>query len=98
MRHVRSRNGQRVIGLASRDADGFAQMAEQDGSAGHGFAPQQINDLGFDRRADGEAGGPEIVGRQRQAEQSIHDDPLVQQMIQQFGASIRADSIEPLTP
>lgn len=36
--------------------------------------------------------------RQRQAEQSIHDDPLVQQMIQQFGASIRADSIEPLTP
>ena len=34
--------------------------------------------------------------RQRQAEQSIHDDPLVQQMIQQFGASIRADSIEPL--
>lgn len=35
--------------------------------------------------------------RQRQAEQSIHDDPLVQQMIQQFGASIRADSIEPLT-
>lgn len=36
--------------------------------------------------------------RQRQAEQSIHDDPIVQQMIQQFGASIRADSIEPLTP
>ena len=36
--------------------------------------------------------------RQRQAEQSIHDDPLVQQMIQQFGASIRPDSIEPLTP
>ncbi|HSX72308.1 MAG TPA: DNA polymerase III subunit gamma/tau [Pseudomonas sp.] len=35
--------------------------------------------------------------RQRQAEQSIHDDPLVQQMIQQFGAAIRADSIEPLT-
>lgn len=34
--------------------------------------------------------------RQRQAEQSIHDDPLVQQMIQQFGAAIRADSIEPL--
>ncbi len=36
--------------------------------------------------------------RQQQAEQSIHDDPLVQQMIQQFGAVIRADSIEPLTP
>ena len=36
--------------------------------------------------------------RQHQAEQSIHDDPLVQQMIQQFGAVIRTDSIEPLTP
>ncbi|VXB94669.1 DNA polymerase III/DNA elongation factor III, tau and gamma subunits [Pseudomonas sp. 8AS] len=34
--------------------------------------------------------------RQRLAEQSIHADPLVQQMIQQFGAVIRADSIEPL--
>lgn len=34
--------------------------------------------------------------RQRQAERSIHDDPVVQQMIQQFGAVIRADSIEPL--
>ena len=36
--------------------------------------------------------------RQRSAEASIHADPLVQQMIQQFGASIRPDSIEPLTP
>jgi DNA polymerase-3 subunit gamma/tau len=35
--------------------------------------------------------------RQRLAEQSIQDDPLVQQMIQQFGAVIRAESIEPLT-
>ena len=34
--------------------------------------------------------------RQRQAEQSIHDDPLVREMIQQFGAMIRPDSIEPL--
>ena len=34
--------------------------------------------------------------RQRLAEQSIHDDPLVQQMIQQFAAVIRADSIEPV--
>ncbi|HSC84534.1 MAG TPA: DNA polymerase III subunit gamma/tau, partial [Pseudomonas sp.] len=34
--------------------------------------------------------------RQQQAEQSIHDDPLIQQMIQQFGAVIRAESIEPL--
>lgn len=34
--------------------------------------------------------------RQRQAEQSIHEDPLVRQMIEQFGAVIRPDSIEPL--
>ena len=34
--------------------------------------------------------------RQREAEQSIHDDPLVQKMIQQFAAVIRADSIEPV--
>lgn len=34
--------------------------------------------------------------RQREAEASIQNDPLVQQMIQQFAASIRADSIEPV--
>ncbi|MBU0901079.1 MAG: DNA polymerase III subunit gamma/tau [Gammaproteobacteria bacterium] len=36
------------------------------------------------------------ANRQRDAEASIEKDPLVQQMIQQFGAVIRADSIEPL--
>ncbi|QLC72176.1 DNA polymerase III subunit gamma/tau [Pseudomonas sp. LPB0260] len=36
------------------------------------------------------------ANRQREAEASIHNDPLVQQMIQQFAASIRADSIEPI--
>ncbi|MBS7660783.1 DNA polymerase III subunit gamma/tau [Pseudomonas lalucatii] len=36
------------------------------------------------------------ASRQREAEASIHNDPLVQQMIQQFAASIRADSIEPV--
>lgn len=35
--------------------------------------------------------------RQSQAEDSIHGDPLVQQLIAQFGASVRADSIEPLS-
>ena len=34
--------------------------------------------------------------RQREAEDSIHQDPVIQQMIQQFAAVIRADSIEPL--
>ncbi|MBM7059464.1 DNA polymerase III subunit gamma/tau [Pseudomonas sp. UL073] len=34
--------------------------------------------------------------RQRSAEASIHNDPLVQQMIQQFAAVIRDDSIEPV--
>ncbi|MEX6502732.1 DNA polymerase III subunit gamma/tau [Pseudomonas zhanjiangensis] len=36
------------------------------------------------------------ANRQREAEASIHNDPLVQQMIQQFAAVIRADSIEPV--
>jgi DNA polymerase-3 subunit gamma/tau len=36
------------------------------------------------------------ANRQREAEESIHGDPLVQQMIQQFAAVIRADSIEPV--
>ncbi|UTW07697.1 DNA polymerase III subunit gamma/tau [Pseudomonas benzenivorans] len=36
------------------------------------------------------------ANRQRDAEASIHNDPLIQQMIQQFAASIRADSIEPI--
>ncbi|WP_332821738.1 DNA polymerase III subunit gamma/tau [Pseudomonas sp.] len=36
------------------------------------------------------------ANRQREAEASIHGDPLVQQMIQQFAAVIRADSIEPI--
>ncbi|MDT4855304.1 DNA polymerase III tau subunit V interacting with alpha [compost metagenome] len=34
--------------------------------------------------------------RQRSAEASIHNDPLVQQMIQQFAAVIRDGSIEPV--
>lgn len=34
--------------------------------------------------------------RQHDAERSIHEDPLIQQMIQKFGASVRADTIEPV--
>lgn len=36
------------------------------------------------------------IERQRQAEEAIRSDPLIRQMIEQFGASIRPDSIEPL--
>jgi len=36
------------------------------------------------------------ANRQREAEASIHNDPLVQQMISQFAASVRAGSIEPV--
>ena len=36
------------------------------------------------------------IERQRQAEEAIRTDPLIRQMIEQFGASIRPDSIEPL--
>ena len=34
--------------------------------------------------------------RQRQAEASIHADPFIQQMLQQFGAIIREDTIKPV--
>lgn len=34
--------------------------------------------------------------RQREAEVSIETDPLVQQMVRQFGATVRPDSIEPV--
>ena len=34
--------------------------------------------------------------RQREAEQAIDSDPLIQQMIRQFGATVRQDSIEPV--
>ncbi|MFZ3186071.1 MAG: DNA polymerase III subunit gamma/tau [Pseudomonas sp.] len=36
------------------------------------------------------------IERQSRAVASIHADPLVQQMLQQFGAVVRADSIEPV--
>ena len=36
------------------------------------------------------------ANRQREAEASIHNDPLVQQLISQFAASVRAGSIEPV--
>ena len=34
--------------------------------------------------------------RQREAEVSIEQDPLIQQMIRQFGATVRQDTIEPV--
>ncbi|MDB5979452.1 MAG: polymerase subunit gamma and tau, partial [Pseudomonas sp.] len=34
--------------------------------------------------------------RQGEAEASIHADPFIQQMLQQFGAVIREDTIEPV--
>ncbi|MDU9037391.1 DNA polymerase III subunit gamma/tau [Pseudomonas corrugata] len=34
--------------------------------------------------------------RQREAEESIHSDPFIQQMMQQFGAVVRHDTIEPV--
>ena len=36
------------------------------------------------------------ANRQREAEESIHNDPFIQQMIQKFGASVRHDTIEPV--
>lgn len=36
------------------------------------------------------------ANRQREAEESIHGDPFIQQMVQQFGAVVRHDTIEPV--
>ena len=36
------------------------------------------------------------ANRQREAEESIHGDPFIQQMVQQFGAIVRHDTIEPV--
>ncbi|CAG8870177.1 DNA polymerase III subunit tau [Pseudomonas fluorescens] len=36
------------------------------------------------------------ANRQREAEEAIDSDPLIQQMIRQFGATVRQDSIEPV--
>ncbi|ROM71107.1 hypothetical protein BK653_04315 [Pseudomonas brassicacearum] len=36
------------------------------------------------------------ANRQREAEESIHGDPFIQQMMQQFGAVVRHDTIEPV--
>ena len=36
------------------------------------------------------------ANRQQEAEESIHGDPFIQQMVQQFGAVVRHDTIEPV--
>ncbi|WP_249676253.1 DNA polymerase III subunit gamma/tau [Pseudomonas abieticivorans] len=43
-----------------------------------------------------QAAGRRRVQRQSEAEASIHADPFIQQMMQQFGAIIRDDTIEPV--
>jgi DNA polymerase-3 subunit gamma/tau len=43
-----------------------------------------------------QAAGRRRAERQRQAEAAIHGDPFIQQMMQQFGAVIREDTIAPV--
>jgi DNA polymerase-3 subunit gamma/tau len=43
-----------------------------------------------------QAAARQRIERQSQAVAAIHADPLVQKMLQQFAASVRADSIEPI--
>jgi DNA polymerase-3 subunit gamma/tau len=43
-----------------------------------------------------QAGARRRADRQRQAQESIHGDPFIQQMLQQFGAVIREDTITPV--
>ncbi|WP_079201700.1 DNA polymerase III subunit gamma/tau [Pseudomonas sp. CC6-YY-74] len=56
----------------------------------------QIELCAPEQETPAQAAARKRANRQRQAEESIHSDPLVQQMIQQFAAVIRVDSIEPV--
>jgi DNA polymerase-3 subunit gamma/tau len=56
----------------------------------------QIELCAPEQETPAQAAARKRANRQREAEESIHGDPLVQQMIQQFAAVIRADSIEPV--
>lgn len=56
----------------------------------------QIELCAPEQETPAQAAARKRANRQREAEESIHGDPLVQQMIQQFAAVIRVDSIEPV--
>ncbi|MDA7087854.1 DNA polymerase III subunit gamma/tau [Pseudomonas sp. SA3-5] len=56
----------------------------------------QIELCAPEQETPAQAAARKRANRQREAEESIHGDPLVQQMIEQFAAVIRADSIEPV--
>ncbi|MGB4074869.1 DNA polymerase III subunit gamma/tau [Pseudomonas sp.] len=56
----------------------------------------QIELVKPEQETPAQAAARKRAGRQRDAEASIHNDPLIQQMIQQFAAVVRADSIEPI--
>lgn len=56
----------------------------------------QIELCAPEQETPAQAAARKRANRQREAEESIHSDPLVQQMIQQFAAVIRVDSIEPV--
>jgi len=56
----------------------------------------QIEVIKPEQETPAQANARKRIERQRQAEEAIKSDPLIRQMIEQFGASIRPDSIEPL--
>jgi DNA polymerase-3 subunit gamma/tau len=49
-----------------------------------------------EQEAPAQAASRRRANRQREAEESIHGDPFIQQMVQQFGAVVRHDTIEPV--
>jgi DNA polymerase-3 subunit gamma/tau len=56
----------------------------------------QIEVVKPEQETPAQANARKRIERQHQAEEAIRTDPLIRQMIEQFGASIRPDSIEPL--
>ncbi|MOA49835.1 DNA polymerase III subunits gamma and tau [compost metagenome] len=56
----------------------------------------QIDIVRPEQETPAQAAARQRAERQREAEASIHADPLVRQMMDQFAAVIRGGTIEPL--
>ena len=56
----------------------------------------QIEVIKPEQETPAQANARKRIERQRQAEEAIKTDPLIRQMIEQFGAVIRPDSIQPV--
>ena len=61
-------------------------------------APQLVVELGPVRDTPARRNAAAQIERQRQAEETIENDPFVQDMVRQWGARVVPGSIKPLAP